>query len=51
MSRVQISGNDQGDLVIHPMAVDRGAALLRALQGFDDTLTDEAGAALGRRPP
>ena len=41
VSRVQISRNDQGDLVIHPIAVDRGAALLQALQAFDDTLTDE----------
>ena len=41
VSRVQISRNEQGDLVIHPIAADRGAALLQALQGFDDTLTDE----------
>ena len=41
VSRVQISRNEQGDLVIHPIAADRGAALLLALQGFDDTLTDE----------
>ena len=41
VSRVQISRNEQGDLVIHPIAADRGAALLQALQGLDDTLTDE----------
>ena len=41
VSRVQISRNDQGDLVIHPIAADRGAALLQALQGFDDALTHE----------
>ena len=40
-SRVQISRNEQGDLVIHPVPPDRGAALLRALQGFDESLTEE----------
>ncbi len=40
-SRVQISRNEQGDLVLHPLATDRGAALLQALQGFDEALTDE----------
>lgn len=40
-SRVQISRNEHGDLVIHPLPSDRGAALLRALQGFDAALTDE----------
>jgi antitoxin VapB len=35
-SRVEISRNEQGDLVIHPVAADRGAALLDALAGFDD---------------
>lgn len=35
-SRVRISRNEAGDLVIHPLAADRGAALLQALQAFDD---------------
>ena len=35
-SRVEISRNEQGDLVIHPVAADRGGALLEALSGFDD---------------
>ena len=34
-SRVEISRNEAGDLVIHPVPVDRGAALLEALKGFD----------------
>ncbi|MGF1642154.1 MAG: antitoxin [Thiotrichales bacterium] len=35
-SRVEISRTPQGDLVIHPIPTDRGAALLEALSGFDD---------------
>lgn len=34
--RVRISRNEQGDLVLHPLRAERGAALLQALQGFDD---------------
>ncbi len=42
VSRVQISRNDHGDLIIRPLPADRGMALLQALQGFDeDALTDE----------
>lgn len=40
-NRVQISRNGQGDLVIHAIPVDRGAALLEALQAFDDVLADD----------
>jgi antitoxin VapB len=35
VSRVEVSRNAQGDLVIHPFPSDRGAALLDALQAFD----------------
>jgi antitoxin VapB len=35
-SRVEISRNDAGDLVIHPLPADRGQALLEALDGFDE---------------
>ncbi len=35
-SRVEIFRNADGDLVIHPVPADRGAALLSALNGFDD---------------
>lgn len=34
-SRVEISRNQAGDLVIHPLGQDRGNALLQALEGFD----------------
>ena len=40
-SRVRISRNEAGDLVIHPLAADRGAALLQALQAFDEALAAE----------
>ena len=35
-SRVEIFRNADGDLVLHPIPADRGAALLSALNGFDD---------------
>lgn len=34
--RVEIFSNADGDLVLHPVPTDRGAALLDALKGFDD---------------
>jgi len=34
--QVQISRNEQGDLVIHPLPKARGKALLKALEGFDE---------------
>ena len=34
--RVQIFKNEHGDLVIHPIQAGRGAALMEALQNFDD---------------
>lgn len=40
-SRVQITRNGQGDLVIHAIPADRGAALLEALQAFDDVLAED----------
>jgi Virulence-associated protein and related proteins len=36
VSSVEITRKDNGDLVIHPIPQDRGAALIEALQGFDD---------------
>ena len=36
-STVEISRNEHGDLVLHPVAPDRGSALLQALAGFDDS--------------
>lgn len=35
-TQVQISRNEDGDLVIHPLPVDRGAALIAALNAFDE---------------
>ena len=34
--RVEISRTEQGDLLIHPVPADRGAALLEALAAFDN---------------
>ena len=34
-SQVEITRTETGDLVLHPLPVDRGAALLEALSGFD----------------
>jgi antitoxin VapB len=41
VSRVQVSRNEAGDLVIRPVPLNRGAALLAALQDFDDGLSDD----------
>ncbi len=35
-SRVEISRNEQGDLVIHPLSADRGSAVMDVLSGFGD---------------
>ncbi len=45
-SRVQISRNVDGDLVIRPLAEDRGAGLLQALQGWPDAVRQDFVAAL-----
>lgn len=44
-SRVEIFRNADGDLVLHPLPANRGAALLDALKGFDTEFIDllEAG--------
>ncbi len=34
--KVEITRTEQGDLLIHPIPVDRGKALLEALDGFDE---------------
>lgn len=36
VSEVEISRNANGDLIIHPLPLDRGAALMAALNAFDD---------------
>lgn len=35
-SRVEIFRNADGDLVLHPVPIDRGSALLDVLKAFDD---------------
>ena len=40
-TRVEISRNGEGDLVLKPLAEDRGQALLDALLAFDDDMTAE----------
>ena len=35
-TQVEISREANGDLVIHPLPLDRGAALLAVLTGFDE---------------
>jgi len=40
-TQVQISRNDNGDLVIHPLPVDRGAALVAALNSFDEDFVNQ----------
>jgi antitoxin VapB len=39
-SRVEIYRNADGDLVLHPVAPDRGATLLQALQAFDQDFAE-----------
>ncbi len=48
---VQISRNEQGDLIIHPLGAERGKALLQALEGFDDDFVAALEAALPCRNP
>jgi len=39
-SRVEIYRNADGDLVLHPVAPDRGATLMQALQAFDQDFAE-----------
>ena len=39
-SRVEITRSKNGDLIIHAMPDDRGAALLNALAAFEDDFVD-----------
>jgi antitoxin VapB len=41
VNRLQVSRNESGDLVIYPLPMNRGAALLAALQDFGDSLSDD----------
>ena len=39
-NQVEISRSENGDLIIHPIPENRGAALLAALNGFDEDFVD-----------
>ncbi len=41
VTQVEISQNANGDLVIHPVPINRGMALLDALNGFDDDFVSQ----------
>jgi len=41
VTQVEISRNANGDLVIHPLPIDRGAALLAVLNIFDDDFVSQ----------
>lgn len=50
-SRVEISRNDAGDLIIHPLPQDRGSAFLEALESFDDDFVAALEEAQRDQPP
>jgi antitoxin VapB len=50
-SRVEIFRNADGDLVLHPIPMDRGAALLDALGAFDEEFVALLEADQAERPP
>lgn len=41
VAQVEISRNANGDLVIHPLPIDRGAAFLAALNAFDEDFVSQ----------
>lgn len=41
VSEVAISRTANGDLIIHPLPLDRGAALMAALNAFDDDFAQQ----------
>jgi antitoxin VapB len=49
-TQVQISRNEDGDLVIHPLPVDRGTALIEALNAFDDDFVNQLEQNYSRQP-
>jgi antitoxin VapB len=40
-SQVEVSRNDNGELVIRPIPSDRGQAVLQALSAFDDEFVNQ----------
>ena len=41
VTQVEISQNANGDLIIHPVPINRGMALLDVLNGFDDDFVSQ----------
>lgn len=41
INEVEISRSANGDLIIHPIPLDRGAALMAALKSFDDEFASQ----------
>ncbi len=50
-ARVEIFRNTEGDLVLRPLPTDRGAALLDALNAFDDDFVAQLEAGRAEQPP
>ncbi len=50
-ARVEIFRNAEGDLVLRPLPTDRGAALLGALNAFDDDFVALLEAGRAEQPP
>ena len=50
-TQVEIHRNADGDLVLHPVASDREAALLQALNAFDDEFAELLQADQREQPP
>lgn len=50
-TRVEIFRNTEGDLVLRPLPTDRGAALLDALNAFDDDFIALLEAGRAEQPP
>jgi antitoxin VapB len=50
VTQVEISRNANGDLVIHPLPIDRGAALLAALNAFDEDFVSQLEANAQHQP-
>ena len=51
VSSVEITRAENGDLVIHPIPQDRGAALMEALQGFDEDFIEALEQVQRDQPP
>lgn len=50
-AEVEITRTLEGDLILHPLPQDRGEALLRALEGFDEDFVAALEDARAHQPP